>query len=176
MPARKSPEPFVVEEDPARQAIYHRPLEAELGDGALELVGRRVGVGSGQRGKSGERIGMGAHCLVEAVVGAARQRHGNFCIDLLEPWHRVRDHLQVDTGLVHFLQPQCAEMVQAPHSRRHRGRVQTAGMLVDLGIIIMLLQSDDVGFHRHCFRRCLLRWTGPGYYPVMMITSWTGSP
>jgi hypothetical protein len=77
-------------------------LEAQPRDRALELVGRRFGIGGGQRGKTREPIGMGAYCLVEAIIGPPRQWHGGFRIQLLKARHRMRQHLHVDAGLVHF--------------------------------------------------------------------------
>ena len=56
---------------------------------------------------------MGTHCLIEPIVDAARQRNGGFRIEILEPRHRMRQHLQVDSGLVHFLQAQFADIVEA---------------------------------------------------------------
>ena len=103
-PFEDRPEPLVVEENPIGQAVHHRPLEVELADRSLELVGRRLGVCGGQCGKGGEPVGVGPHRPAEPVVDAASQRHGSFGVDLLEPGHRVRQHLQVDAGFVHFLQ------------------------------------------------------------------------
>jgi hypothetical protein len=61
----------------------------------------------------------------------------------------MRQHLQIDAGLVHFLQAQFAKIVEALHGCRRRDRVQTAGMPLHLGIVVMLLQGDDVGFGSH---------------------------
>jgi len=67
------PEPLIVVKDTAGHAVYHRALEAELGDGALQFVGRGTRVGGRQHGECGKATRMAAHCLIEPVIGAARQ-------------------------------------------------------------------------------------------------------
>src|SRR5271166_942833 len=57
--------------------------------------------------------------------------------------------LQVDAGLVHFLQAQFAKIIETLHGCRRRDRVQTAGMPFYLGIVVMLLQGNDVRFLSH---------------------------
>ena len=77
----------------------------------------------------------------------------------------MRQHLQVDAGFIHFLQSQFAEIVEPLHDCRHGDRVQTAGMLLHLGIVVMLLQGDDVRFASHPYssvvwHHCGMRSTG----------------
>jgi len=50
--------------------------------------------------------------------------------------------LHVDAGFVHFSQSEFFEIVEALHDRRGRDRVQTEGMLLYLGIVVMLLQGN----------------------------------
>jgi len=157
-PLEDRPEPLVVEEDPVGQAVYHRPLEAELAHRPFELVCRRLGVGGGQCGKGGEPLGMGTHCLIEPIVDAARQRNGGFRIEILEPRHRMRQHLQVDAGFVHFLQAQFADIVEALHGRWRRDRVQAAGVLLHFGIVVMLLLRNDIRFSGHRFLHGRHHW------------------
>jgi len=61
----------------------------------------------------------------------------------------MRQHLQVDAGLVHFLQARFAQIVETLQGCRRGDRVQTAGMPLHFGIVVMLLQGDDVGFGSH---------------------------
>jgi hypothetical protein len=51
-----------------------------------------------------------------------------FRIELLQARHRMRQHLQVDAGLVHLAQSQFAEIVEPLHRRRRRDQVETAGV------------------------------------------------
>jgi hypothetical protein len=96
------PEPSVVEKEPVGEPVHHSSLEPESGDRALEFVGGRLGIGSRQRGKGGKPVRMGAHRLAEAVIGPARQWHSGFRVQLLKPRHRMRQHLHVNAGFVHF--------------------------------------------------------------------------
>jgi hypothetical protein len=127
------------------------PLEAEPGDCALELVGRRFGIGGGQGSKGGQAVEMGADCFVQPVIGPARQRHGGFRVELLKPRHRMRQHLQIDPGGVHFSEPQCAEVVEPLDDRRRRDRVQTVEMPFHFRVVVMLLRRNDRRFCRHSF-------------------------
>ena len=154
------PEPLIVEEEPVGQPVDHGTLEAELGDRALELVGRGLGIGGGERCKGGKPIRVGSHRFIKPVVGAARQWHCGLAVELLQPRHRMRQHLQIDAGLVHLPQSQFAEIVEALHRRRCGDRVQAARMPLHLGIVVMLLQGNDVGSCRHgsLHRRKLRIW------------------
>src|SRR6516162_4761209 len=86
-PLKDRPKPLVVEENPVGQPVHHRSFKAEPADRTFELVGCCLGVGSGQCRKGRKSVGVGAYRLVEAVIGAARQWHGGFSIELLEPRH-----------------------------------------------------------------------------------------
>jgi len=124
--------------------VNHRAFEPQLGDGALELVRRRLRVGGGKRRKTGEALGMGANGLVQAVVRALRERHRGRRIEALRRGRAVRDHLRVDSGFVHFLQAQRAQVVQPP---AQLGVACLAGPegLRDVGVPVMLFECDDKG-------------------------------
>ena len=147
-PLENRPEPLVVEKQPVGQPVYQRALEAELGNRALQLVGRRLRIGSGDCGESGEPVGMRADRFVEPVIGAARQPDGGLGIQLLQSRIGMRQHLQIDAGLVHFPQPQLADIVETLDDPRRIGRVQPGDMPLHLRVEVMLLQRDDVGFRR----------------------------
>src|SRR5580693_5096745 len=85
-PLENRPEPLVVEEEPVGQPVYQRALEAELGNSALKLVGRRLRIGSGDCSKSSEPVGMRSDGFIAPVVGAARQPDGGLGIQFLQPW------------------------------------------------------------------------------------------
>ncbi len=140
------PEPLVVVKEAAGQAVDHRALEAELGDGALQFVGRGARIGGRQHGEPGEAVGMGAHRRVEAVVDATRQRHAGCGIDRLQSRDRMRQDLQVDAGFVHLLEAQRAQIVE-PLDNVAAGA--GAAEPLHLGIEVMFFQSDDIGFCRH---------------------------
>jgi hypothetical protein len=63
----------------------------------------------------------------------------------------MRQHLHVDPGLVHFSEPQFADIVEPLHDVRRGDRVEAAEVLFYLRIVVMLLQGDDLGLRRHRF-------------------------
>ncbi len=145
------PEPLVVEKEPVGQPVDERPLEAEPGDGALELVGRGLRVGGRDRGKGGKPVGMGAHRLGQSVIGAARKADRHLGVHLLQAGIGVRQHLKIDAGLVHLLQPQRADIVEPLDQPRRALRIHPGKMLFDLGIEVVLFERDDIGLCRHRF-------------------------
>jgi hypothetical protein len=84
------PETLVIVEDAIRHAVDHCALEAEPGDGTLQLVGRSPRVGGRQHGKGRETIRMALHRLIQPVIGASRQGRPGFGIDRLQPGDRMR--------------------------------------------------------------------------------------
>ena len=64
----------------------------------------------------------------------------------------MRQDLQVDAGLVHLPEAQRADVFEALGDA-------AAGVLPQLGVLVMLFQCDDVGFGRHC-RPPLASWRG----------------
>jgi hypothetical protein len=61
----------------------------------------------------------------------------------------MRQHLQIDAGLVHFPQPQLADIVETLDDPGRIGHVQSGDVPLHLRVEIMLLQRDDVGFRCH---------------------------
>jgi hypothetical protein len=51
--------------------VTHRALEAELGDGTLEFVGRGARVGGRHHGEGGKTIRVALNRLMEPVIGTA---------------------------------------------------------------------------------------------------------
>ena len=92
--------------------MHHRPLEAVLGDRALEFVSRCLGVGRRQSGKTGEPVRVRRDGIGQAVVDAGRQRDGGFRIEALGRRRAVGQHLDIDPGIVHFLEPQRTQIFQ----------------------------------------------------------------
>ena len=107
------PEPLVVEEFAVGHAVQHGALEAELGDAALELVGRGRRIVGRQAREGGEARRIGGDRRMQPVVDPARQRHRDVGGDLLRRRRAVGEHLHVDAGLVHLLDAQRAEIEQA---------------------------------------------------------------
>ncbi len=137
------PELFQVEKFAVRHAVDHGALEAELGHGALELVGGGLRVDGRQRGEGGEALGVGRADLGEPVIDLPRQLGGDIDRQFLRRGRAMRKQLDVDAGLVHVFQAQLAEVV-----KHLVGFVAAAGlgageMLGKLGIPIMLFDGDD---------------------------------
>ena len=137
------PELLVVEEHAAGQAVHHRALEAELGHGALELVGGGLRIVGRQRREGREALGMGGAGRGEPVVDAAHQRGRAVGRQLLRRGRAVRDHLHVDAGLVHLLDAQRAEIEQPLHLRPGPAGFETDVGLGHLGVPVVLLDGDD---------------------------------
>ena len=137
------PEFLEVEKFAVRHAVQHGALEAELGHRALELVGGGLRVDGGKRGEGGEALGVGRADLGEAVVDLPRQVGGDVGTKLLRRRRAMREHLDVDAGLVHLLEAQAAE-IEEPLV----GLVAAAGfgageMLGQFRVPVMLLDGDD---------------------------------
>ena len=113
-------------------------------------------VGGRQYGKGRKTIRMALHRLMEPVIGTARQGRPSFGVNRLQSGDRMRQHLQIDAGLVHLADPQRAEIVE-PLDDITTG-AGTAAELLDLGVLVMLFKRDDVGFLCHsCLPRILAR-------------------
>ena len=116
------PEALIVDELPMREPVDHRALEAELFDAARKLVRGRGRIGGRQRREA--RIARRAGVLTicgEPVVDAARELD-RAVGDLLQRGRRMRQHLDVDAGRVHVLQPRFAGIRQRlEHMRRRKG-------------------------------------------------------
>ena len=84
----------------------HRALEAELGHGALELIGGAFGILHRQRGYAQEARGMGGDVLGHLVVLNPRQ-HGaeRRLLGVKISLRRGRKHVHVDAGRIHVLEP-----------------------------------------------------------------------
>ena len=106
------PEPLVVVKNAPGHAVDHGTLEAELGDGALQFVGRGARVCSWQHGERGKAVLMTAHGLMEPIIGAARQGRPGLGVDGLETGDRMRQDLQIDAGLVHLADAQRTDIVE----------------------------------------------------------------
>ena len=139
------PEPLVVEKDAVGEPVDHRALEAELG-GALELVGGGLRIAGRQRREGGEALRIGGDDGVQPVVDAPgeidRVRTGN----LLGRGRAVGEDLHVDPGLVHLLQAQLAEIVEALEHVRIAHAFAADELRRQLLVPIVLLQRDHRTF------------------------------
>ena len=102
--------------------MNHGALEAELGDAAFELVGGRLGVGGRQRGEAGEALRVGLAGPMQPVVDAAGHVDGDAGVEALRRRRVVREHLDVDAGLVHLLDAHVGEVLQPRHRRPAESR------------------------------------------------------
>ena len=126
-----------------RHAVQHGALEAELGHRALELVGGGFRIGGGQRREGGEALRVGRAHLGQAIVDRAREVGGDFDRKLLRRRRAVREHLDVDAGLVHFLDAQRAEIVEPLVGLVAAAGFRAGEMLGQFRIPIMLFDGDD---------------------------------
>ncbi len=123
--------------------MHHRALEAELGDGALEFVGRGLRVDGRQRREGRETLRVGGTDLGETVVHLARQVGRDIGAELLGRGRAVRQHLNVDAGLVHFLEPQAAEVEKPLVGLIAPARFRTGEMLGKFRVPIVFFDGDD---------------------------------
>ena len=124
------------------EAVHHRALETELRHGALQLIGRGFGVWRGQCGERGEARWVGFDRLLQPVVGANGQRHCDIGGEPVGRRRALRQHLEVDAGLVHLPQAQFPEVEKA---FTQLGRAALSGGEVGrhLGVPVVLLERDD---------------------------------
>ena len=99
------PETLVVEKQSSCQTVHHGALKAELVDRALKLVSRSNRINRWQRGKCSITRGMAIDGFVQEIIRATRQRYRVGPVESLGPWRSVRQHLDVDSAFVHFLEP-----------------------------------------------------------------------
>ena len=142
-PLEDRPEALVVEEDAVGEAVDHAALETKL-DGALQLVGGGRRVRRRQRRESGKALGMSADGRMQAVVDLPRERDRAVAGQLLGSGRAVRDDLHVDAGLVHFLQAQLAQVVEAPRQLGIACAVRAGVVLRQSLVPVVLLQRDDL--------------------------------
>jgi hypothetical protein len=100
-------------------AVNHRPLEAQAGNGALQLVSRRGRIPRRQCGKGCEAFGVAVHGVVEAIIRRGGQLAGLCRVELLDRRRRMRNDLQVNARGVHFAQPQLTQVGQPGHELGH---------------------------------------------------------
>ncbi len=141
------PEPLIIVKDAAGHAVDHRAFEAELGDGALQFVGRGARIGGRHHGEGGKTIRVALNRLMKPVIGPARQRRPGFGVDRLQSGDRMRQDLQIDAGLIHLADAQRAEIVEPLDDITTSPG--TAAELLDLGVEVMLFERDDVGLLCH---------------------------
>ena len=142
---------FQVEKFAVGHAVQHGALEAELGHRALKLVGGGFRIGGGQRREGGKAPGVSGAHLGQTVVDRAGEIGGDVGRKLLRRWRAMREHLDVDTGLVHFLDAQRAKIVKPLFGLVATASFQADEMLGQLPVPIMFFDGDDraVRFFEH---------------------------
>ncbi|MDO0932279.1 hypothetical protein QQY66_11485 [Streptomyces sp. DG2A-72] len=91
----------VVEEPSPGIAVDHRSDKAQLADGALQFGCGRIRSADGQGGEGGKPVRVGGDGFVQGVVECAGDLRWRF----LDRRRHEGEHLDVDTGGVHLLQP-----------------------------------------------------------------------
>jgi hypothetical protein len=126
--------------------VHHRTLEAELCHCSLELIGRRLRIRRRQRGEAREPAAGFVYGLLQPVIRRPGYAGRGLGVEALRRRRGVRQHLEVDPGLVHLLDAQLAH-IQQPLAQRRRARLRPAflEMLADFGVEVMLFEGDD--FH-----------------------------
>jgi hypothetical protein len=94
---------------------------------------------------------------MQTIVGFARKPDRGLRIEFLGRRLGMRYHLEVDTGLVHRLEPDFAEILKASKELGVTRAFARCVVLRKFGVLIMLLESDDAGFGLSGHRRDFLR-------------------
>ena len=120
------------------------PLKPSFSTAARELVGGGGRIGGRQRREGGEAIGFLSDDRGEAIVDAAAHLDRHVGLDVLHRGRAVRDHLDVDPGLVHLLEAQFAEVGHPSHDLgiAFDGRVIGRELLVP----VVFFDRDDRTF------------------------------
>ena len=149
-PLENRPELLLVEEFPIRQSVHHGALHIEASHDALKLVGRGRGIGCRQQAETRKTLRIGPDEFREMVVGLPRHPRCKFRRELLRSRRAVRQHLDVDTGFIHFSQPQLAHIEQATFDVGHALSFTAGKHGQEIGIPVMLLERD----RREAFANC----------------------
>ena len=135
------------------QPMDHRAPEAEIFYTAFQLVRRRFRMRGGKCCKGGEPVRIGRDSGVQVVIRLAGNAGTGFDIEALGRRCTMAEDLNVDPGVIHFLQPQFADIVepveQLPSARCIAPDERVSNDLVP----VMLFESDDFdpGGCRHGF-------------------------
>jgi len=140
------PELPVVDEFAVGKTVNHGALEAERHDATLQFVGRSLRLGGRQRRKARKPRRMRRNRLMQPVVDAPRQRDRDVGADFLRGRRAVGQHLDVDAGIVHFLEPQRAEIIETPLRLPGPAGFDAGEMRRQLGVPIVLLNRDNRTF------------------------------
>ena len=90
------------------------PLKPSLVTQRSSSAAAALRIGGRQRRETGEPRRIGSDRRVQPIVDAPRQRDRDVGGDLLRGRRAMGQHLDVDAGLVHFLDAQGAEVFEAP--------------------------------------------------------------
>ena len=137
------PELLVVEEAAVGEAVNHRTLEAVLGHRALEFVGGGARIDGRQGREAGEARRTHGDSGGETVVDTLDERNRIVAAELLRRRRAVRDDLDVDARLVHVLDAQVAEIVEAFELLVVAGALDPRIGLRQLLVPVVLLDRDD---------------------------------
>ncbi len=111
-------------------AEHQRAVESELGHRSLELLRGGAGRGRGQGGEALEAVGVAVYELGDAIVGLDLQPGGRVGRQVVQARRGEREHLDVQSGLVHGGDPSRSDLTKplADVSRRDAGR-RVGGLL-----------------------------------------------
>src|SRR6266849_2694125 len=140
------PELPVVDEFAVGKAVNHGALEAELDDTTLQFVSRGLRLGGRQRRKACKPRRMSRNRLMQPIVDAPGQLDCDAGGDFLSGRRAVGQHLDVDAGIVHFLQAKGAEIIETPLRLPGPASFDAGKMRRQLGVPIVLLNRDNRTF------------------------------
>ncbi len=124
-------------------AMHHGALEAEILYAAFELVGGGFRLAHRQAGESSEPVGTRLDDAVQPVVDSFRPLPGLSLVEGLGAGRAVRQHLDIDAGLVHLPDAQIVHVDQ-PLARILAAAGALVDLGVDIGVEIMLLDGNDL--------------------------------
>jgi len=137
------PEPLVIDEKAVGEAVDHRTLEAELCDGALKFIGGRLRVGRRQDAECGKTLRIGFHNIGQTIIGLAGQAHRRLRFHFLRAGRAVRQHLHINTGVIHFLDAQIGNVLQTFFDLGKSFAFTAGKMRHQVAIPIMLFKCNN---------------------------------
>ena len=97
----------------ARAATEQRALEAELSDGAFQLAGSGLGIGSGQSGEALKAVGAACARLGNEIIHATSRLNCVARRKIVQAGRGEGEHLHVHALLIHQRQTALAQVGQA---------------------------------------------------------------
>jgi molybdopterin biosynthesis enzyme len=124
--------------------VDHRALEAEILHAAFQFIRRRFRVRRGKRGKSGKPVWVGKDRGMQIIIRLPGNAGACLGIEALGRRRTMAEHLNVDTGGVHFFQSQFTDIVKPVEQRAAAGGIAPDKRIGHDLVPVMLFKSDDL--------------------------------